>query len=240
MENVAKMPHMGTLSVGSPDLNDTRGADGHDESATRSAETSAFNGDTRGIHEILTVDPDNADDADMPRGHVRSPELRRHGTKILMAVSAVIGAAAGVRLLFGANSSDVLANSISQMLEGTFGEAFLRQTLLGALFLAAELVLGFFAFGDLAVWAAPFLYSAGTVLRVAAGSPKLLPGSLICLFGVIMGAAFSAEMSGLLLKLTRGGTVYMDTHPRRSYALEFVGCLAAVILGSILTGALVG
>ena len=229
MENVVKIPNTGTLP------RETREADADEIKLIRSIETGTPSDAPRGSSAVMIVDPD---DADKPREHVRSPELRRNGTKLTMAASAVIGAAAGARLLFGEAASETLVNSISQMFTGTFGEIFLRQTLLGALFLAAEFVLGFFALGDLAVWAAPFLYGAGAVLRLAAGSPKLLPGAIICLIGVVMGAAYSADMSGLLLKLTRGGTVYMDTHPQRSYAIGFFGCLAAVILGSILTGAL--
>lgn len=177
---------------------------------------------------VVTDDPD-----ELPREHVRSPGLRRHGAKLAMTAAAVIGAAAGARLLF---SEAARPDSLAQVFSGTFGAVFLRQTLLGAAFLAAELLLGLFAFGDLVVWTAPFLYGAGTVLR-AACSAKLLPGSLIALAGVVIGAAISAEMSVLLLKLTRGGTVYMDPSPRRSYALGFLGCLAAIVLGAILMSA---
>lgn len=223
MENVVKKPNAGALP---------RDNDDH-ETETR-ADTS------RALPAVITVDPDDTYDEDKPREHVRSPELRRNGTKLLMAASAAIGTAAGARLLFGEAASETLSASVSRMLTGTFAEVFLRQTFLGALFLAAEFVLGFFAFGDLAVWAAPFLYGAGTVLRLAASSPKLIPGALICLVGVVLGAACSADMSVTLLRLTRGGTVYLDTAPRRSYALAFAGCLAAVVLGAILTGALIG
>lgn len=183
------------------------------------------------IHTIETDTPVADPEADIPRDHVRSPELRRNGTKLTMTAAALIGAAAGARLLFGEFAPGTLVNGIS----GTFGEIFLRQTLHSALFLAAEFILGFFAFGDLAVWVVPFLYGAGTALR-AASSLKLLPGAFVCLIGVILGAAYSADMSGLLLKLTRGGTVYMDTRPRLSYALGFAGCLAAAALGAMITG----
>lgn len=217
MENVVKMPNAGAF----PRENDDSAADG-----------------SRTLPAVVTVDPNDTYDEEAPRTHVRSPELRRNGTKLLMTVSAAIGAAAGARLLFGEAASETLSASVSDMLTGTFADVFLRQTFLGALFLAAEFVLGFFAFGDLAVWAAPFLYGAGTVLRIAAGSPKLIPGALIGLVGVVLGAAFSADMSATLLRLTRGGTVYLDAHPRRSYATAFAGCLAAVVLGAILIGAL--
>ena len=227
MENVVKMPNAGAL----PRDNDEHGAirpTENDHSADASSTLPA----------VITVDPDGTYDPDKPLEHLRSPELRRNRTKLMMAVSAVIGAAAGARLLFGDAASETLSASVSRMLTGTFAEVFLRQTFLGALFLAAEFVLGFFALGDLAVWAAPFLYGAGTVLRLAAGSPKLIPGALICLVGIVLGAAFSADMSVMLLRLTRGGTVYMDTHPRRSYAVAFVGCFAAVALGAMITGIL--
>ena len=226
MENVAKMTNAGTL----PRDNDDR--------TIRPSENETSDSAPRVLPAVITVDPNDTYDPDKPMEHVRSPELRRHGTKLLMAVSAVIGAAAGARLLFGDAASETLSASVSRMLTGTFAEVFLRQTFLGVLFLAAEFVLGFFALGDLAVWAAPFLYGAGTVLRLAASSPKLIPGALISLIGVVAGAACSADMSVLLLRLTRGGTVYMDTRPRRSYAIAFAGCLAAVALGAMLTGIL--
>ena len=224
MENVVKMSNAGTLP--------------RDDDKHVPAETAVPADVPRILPAVITVGTDDTYDEDKPREHVRSPELRRNGTKLLMAVSAVIGAAAGARLLFGDAASETLSASVSRMLTGTFAEVFLRQTYLGALFLAAEFVLGFFALGDLAVWAAPFLYGAGTVLRSAAVSPKLIPGSLICRVGVVLGAACSADMSVMLLRLTRGGTVYTDTHPRRSYGIAFAGCLAAVILGSIVISAL--
>ena len=223
MENVVKMPTAGTLP--------------RDDDKRVTTETAAPADAPRALPAVITVNSGDTYDEDKPREHIRSPELRRNGTKLLLAVSAVIGAAAGARLLFG-GASETLSASVSRMLTGTFAEVFLRQTFLGALFLAAEFVLGFFALGDLAVWAAPFLYGAGMVLRSAAVSPKLIPGSLICLVGVVLGAACSADMSVMLLRLTRGGTVYTDTHPRRSYGIAFAGCLAAVILGSIVISAL--
>lgn len=176
-------------------------------------------------------------DPDEPREHVRAPELHRHGVKLLMAAAAVIGAAAGARLILG-GAADAFKDGIANAFSGTFWEKFLRQTALSALFLGAEFVLGFFALGDLVIWAAPFFYAMGIVLRLSAGSPKLLFGAVVSLGAVVLGAAYSADMSELLLRLTRGGTVYMEARPRRSYALGFLGCLAACVLGSILTAAL--
>lgn len=175
--------------------------------------------------------------ADKPRTHVRSPGLHRHAAKLVMAIAAVLGTAAGLRLSLG-DANAALRQVIAEAVGSSFGAVFLRQTALGAIFLAAELVLGFFAFGDLLVWSAPFLYTAGAAARLAATSPKLIPGTLISIAAVIFGAAYSAEMSNLLLRLTGGGTVHTGDQPRRAIAIEFAGCFAAVILGAILNGAL--
>lgn len=178
---------------------------------------------------------------DKPRAHVRSPELHRHAAKLVMAIAAALGAAAGLRLSLGDTNAalrQLIAEAVGGI-SGTFGAVFLRQLALGAMFLAAELVLGFFAFGDLLVWSAPFLYTAGAAARLAATTPKLIPGTLISIAAVIFGAAYSAETSSLLLRLTGGGTVHTGDQPRRALAIEFAGCFAAVILGAILNGAFI-
>lgn len=175
---------------------------------------------------------------DKPRAHVRSPELHRHAAKLVMSIAAALGAAAGLRLSLG-ESNAALRQVIAEAVGGSFGAVFLRQTALGAIFLAAEFVMGFFAFGDLLVWSAPFLYTAGAAARLAATSAKLLPGTLISIAAVIFGAAYSAEMSAMMLRLTGGGTVHTGDSPRRALAIRFAGCFAAVILGAILNGALI-
>lgn len=170
--------------------------------------------------------------ADKPREHVRAPELHRHGTKLLMMFAAAAGAAMGARLLFSGSEIALAETS------GTFWEIFARQMTRGAVFLAAELVLGLFALGDLAVWIAPFLCSAGAVLRLSVSPPKALLAAILGLIAVTLGAAYSSDMSGLLMKLSRGGTVYMEASPRKSFALRLLGCLAAVAAAAILDGAL--
>lgn len=177
--------------------------------------------------------------ADKPRTHVRAPELHRHAAKIVMAAAALLGVAAGLRLSLG-ESAAATRQIIAEASAGTFGAVFLRQIATGALFLGAELLLGFFAFGDFLVWSAPFLYAAGAAARIASTSPKQLPGTLIAVAAVIFGAAFSSELSSLLLRLTGGGTVHTGDSPRRETAIKIAGCLAAVILGAILNGALSG
>ncbi len=176
--------------------------------------------------EILTAQTDKQ------REHVRVPELHRHGTKLLMTFAAAMGAAMGVRLLFGGETA------VMPMSSATFFELFTRQIAQGAVLLAAELVLGLFALGDLAVWTAPFICAAGAVLRLSASSPKALPAAILSLAAVTLGAAYSADMSGLLMKISRGGTVYMESNPRRGFALRLFGCFAAVVAAAILDGAL--
>ncbi|MDE6732139.1 MAG: hypothetical protein K2J77_04610 [Oscillospiraceae bacterium] len=175
--------------------------------------------------------------ADKPNTHVRVPELHRHAAKLVMAIAALLGAAAGLRLSLG-EANAATRQIIAEASAGTFGAVFLRQLAAGAVFLAAELVLGFFAFGDYLVWSAPFIYTAGAAARLAATSPKQIPGTLIAVAAVILGAAFSSELSSLLLRLTSGGTVHTGDSPRREIAIKFAGCLAAVILAAILNAAL--
>lgn len=170
--------------------------------------------------------------ADKPREHVRAPELHRNGTKLMMFFAAAAGAAMGARLLIWGGEIALAETA------GTFGELFARQMTQGAVFLAAELVLGLFALGDLAVWTAPFLCAAGAVLRLSVSPPKALPAALLSIVAVTLGAAYSADMSGLLMKLSRGGTVYMGESPRRGFALRMSGCLAAVAAAAVLDGVL--
>ena len=155
-----------------------------------------------------------------------------------MTVAAGLGAAAGARLILGENAA-ALKPLVAEAVGSSFGAVFLRQTALGAMFLAAELVLGFFALGDLIVWSAPFFYASGAVMRIISTAPKLIPGTIITIGAVVLGAAYSADMSGLLLRMTGGGTIHTGSQPRRACAVEFAGCFAAVLLGAIINAAVI-
>ena len=190
-------------------------------------------------HSPIAIAP-AADKPPVKNTHVRAPELHRHAAKLVMTIAALLGAAAGLRLSLGeanAATRQIIAEASAGSFV-TFGAVFLRQLAAGAAFLAAELVLGFFAFGDLLVWSAPFVYTAGAAARLAATSPKQIPGTLIAVAAVILGAAFSSELSSLLLRLTGGGTVHTGDSPRREIAIKFAGCLAAMILAAILNASL--
>lgn len=169
--------------------------------------------------------------------HVRVPEIRRGGTRILMGITALCGAAAGaVTALSGAAEPEML-ETISETLTGTIGEIFLQRAAISAAFLGIELILGFFALGDWIVWLAPLCYAMGTALRVAAsGSGILLPSAAAGVAAVTLAAATSATMSKTLMRLSKGGTVYLESSPRRSYALAFFGYAVTTALSAVYEG----
>lgn len=192
---------------------------------------------TAGVTE-LTDPPEEEAAAEYPRySHVRSPEIRRNGFVILMAISAVVGAAGGAVLAFSKNADFEALKAISGTLDGEFGRIFLQRALIGAAFLLAEYLLGFFALGDFLVWSAPMFYGMGLGLRLAAsGKWILLPSAIISLAAAVFGAAVSASFSQTLFRLLRGGTVYLDSSPRKNLTLCFLGLLALVIASSIYEG----
>ncbi len=225
MENVVKITNAGALPV-----------ENLPEEPIAEIETTGEVKPEEPHNEAEIFEEVSIENSDKPIEHVRSPELRRRGSKLIMTFAAAVGAAAAARL---ALTDSAALQAVSQSFSGTFGAIFLRQTAFGAVFLSAELLLGFFALGDFLVWALPFLCASGTVLRLFAnGSPKPIAGSVICVGAVIFGAAFSAEMSSLLMRLSRGGTVHLGESPRAAFSFKILGCFAAVLLGAILTAAL--
>lgn len=168
-------------------------------------------------------------ESDKPYQHVRAPEIRRGGSRILMAAAGVCGAAAGAAMMFTGNSMELTL--------GEFGEVFIGRLAVGAVMLASEFVLGFFALGDWLVWIAPLCYGMSCGLRLCgAGNWALLIGAAFSLLGIVFAAARSADFSQLLLKLSRGGAVYMESSPRKSYAISFLGYTTLVIAGAFVEG----
>lgn len=182
------------------------------------------------------------DEADKPSEpevytHVRAPEIRRSGTRILMGITAACGAVSGAVIAFTGKGDPAALETISRSLGGTVGELFLRFVITGGSFLAAEFLLGFFALGDWLVWAVPLCYAMGMSLRVAvSGSAVLLPsaGSGIC--AVTLAAATSAVFSQTLLKLSRGGASYRDRSPLRGYAAAFLGYAVIIAAAAVYEG----
>ena len=77
----------------------------------------------------------------------------------------------------------------------------------------------------------------GLSLRITAtGAWNLLPSAILTLTAVVLGAAVSANLSQTLMRLLRGGTVYLDSSPRRSFTLAFLGFLAMTVAAAIYEG----
>ena len=169
--------------------------------------------------------------------HARSPGLKRGEFVILMSATAVCGAVGGAILALSGKADIFALSKISLDMSGGFGSIFFQRLIIGAALLLAEFLVGFFAFGDLFVWAAPMCCAMGLSLRIAATeSWILLPSAIITLIACVMGAATSSGMSQTLIRISRGGTVHLEDSLHVKYTLSFLGYLAAVIAGAIYEG----
>lgn len=169
-------------------------------------------------------------ESDKSYQHVRSPEIHRSGSRILMATVGACGAVAGAITVF-------IGQAVPTVQNGDFGGVFLGRLAVSAIMLAAEFLLGFFALGDWLVWSVPMLCGMACGLRLCVdGNWADFIGAAFTLIGVIFAAARSADFSQLLFKLSRGGTVYMESSPRRSYAISFMGYIALIVAGALAEG----
>lgn len=234
MEDTVDLRNKGVLPENPSDNNEARQI--HEESAA-----SANIIKTSQISDTSELTLDISDEPEYPHEykHVRSPELKRSEQIVLMTAAAVCGAAGGVILaLSGKADPKALEKLIDGSLNG-FGSIFFQRTLIGALFLAVEYLLGFFALGDLFVWLSPLVYTLGTAFRITAlRSWVLLPSGIVGVIAVIMGAALSSSFSNSLMRLSSGGTVYIESSPKQKFTVSFLGCLAAVIAAAIYEGAI--
>lgn len=168
------------------------------------------------------------DAEDKPATHIRTPGMHRNASKIVMLISALCGAAAGVLLHFVRGFEIAPASA-------DFSRVFIARLLAGAAFLSGEYVLGFFAIGDMLVWILPLWYGMGLGLRAAsADNFKLIPCTVIALAAAAFAAAASADFSQTLMRLSNGGTVYLEASPRQSYALKFLGFFIVMIAAALL------
>lgn len=159
------------------------------------------------------------------------------------AFSAAAGTAAGV---YAAASAAGLEYSGSILCAaGGFWEILGMRLLWGAAFLLAEFILGFFALGDMLVWAAPLVCGLGTGAALAgAFSVKgisavlLVPSCAASVAAVVNGAGVSAAMSAQLLRLvsTSKSSIVAARPAAGEYALRFLVCLA-ILLGSFIVEA---
>lgn len=194
-----------------------------------------------GVSESAELELDISDEPEYPYEyrHVRSPELKRSEQGFLMSAAAVCGAVGGVILaLSGKADPKALETMVDGTLEG-FWSIFRQRTLIGAVFLAVEYLLGFFAPGDLLVWLSPLVYTLGVSFRITAlQNWALLPSGIVGTISVIAGAVLSAGFSNSLMRLTSGGAVYIESSPKKKFTVSFLGCLAAIIAAAIYEGAI--
>ncbi len=189
------------------------------------------------VPEVLDESETDKQDEQLVYTHVRAPEIRRSGPRILMGVTAVCGAVSGAVIMFTEKSDPTALEMISQSLVGTVGELFLRAMITGAVFLIAELILGFFALGDWLVWVLPLCYAMGMSLRVAAaGTGVLLPSAAAGICAVTFAAATSASFSQTLLRLSKGGMAYRDRSPLRNYVPAFLGYAVIIAVAAVYEG----
>lgn len=172
----------------------------------------------------------DSSESDKSYQHVRVPEIRRGGSRILMAAVGACGAIVGAIMVF-------MGQAVPTVQNGDFGGVFLGRLTVGVIMLTIEFLLGFFALGDWLVWSVPMLCGIACGLRLCAdGNWADFIGAAFTLIGVIFAAARSVDFSQLLLKLSRGGTVYMESSPRRSYAVSFMGYVALIVAGALSEG----
>ncbi len=170
--------------------------------------------------------------------HVRRPAVKRNGTLLLMLLCAVCGAAAGAAGIFsgawGAESGFMFFRSES------FLGVFLTRLAFGGAFLLAEYILGFSALGDWLVWSVPLLCGMSTAVSFTAADSAawLLPSAGAVLAAAVFGAAASADFSVMLLRIARGGNVFMHEKAAREYSLKFVGYIAAVVFAGLYEAAI--
>lgn len=189
------------------------------------------------VRAVISTEPS----AEYPRAysHVRSPELRRGEYIILMSATAVCGTVGGVILALSGKADTSAIVKITEDLSSGFGSIFFQRLLIGAAFLLAEYLLGFFALGDLFSWAAPMCCAMGLSLRISATeSWILLPSAVVTLIACVMGAATSSGLSRTLMRISRGGTVHLEDSLHLKYTVSFLGYLTAVIAGAIYEGAI--
>ena len=175
--------------------------------------------------------------AERRRNHARSSELERGEYIFLMAATAVCGATAGAILALSGKADMSALLKITQDLSSGFGNIFFQRLIIGSALLLAEFLVGFFALGDLFVWAAPLCCAMGLSLRITATeSWILLPSAIVTLIACVMGAATSSGLSRTLMRLSRGGTVHLEDSLHVKYIISFLGYLAAVLVGAIYEG----
>ena len=165
----------------------------------------------------------------------RRAEGSRAPERIVMTITALCGAAAGVILVLGGKADDSAVAALQEHLSGGFGEIFFSRLIVGAAVLFAEFLLGFFAFGDHISWLLPLFVGIGSGLYSAA-NPVFIPSEIALLLAVIFSGARSALFSRKLLGLASGDRAYMRGMTAREYAVKFALMLPIVVAAAVYEG----
>lgn len=190
--------------------------------------------------EVVDVNPEAVSEAAEVPGEytrTRAPELNKNAQKILMTATAVIGAAAGaVAALTGAFGENP-AEALSERFSAGFWQVFSGRFLINAACLAAELLLAFFALGDLLVWLVPLFLGLGAGLTFASiQHAALLPSTAAVLLCGGFGAAFSSCFSAELRSFAGGKNRRCDDFPAKYLAARFFVLLIGMSLAALYEG----
>ncbi len=165
----------------------------------------------------------------------RARETSRASERIVMTITALCGAAAGVILVLGGTADGGAAAALSERLSGGFGEIFFGRLIVGAAVLFAEFLLGFFAFGDHVSWLLPLFMGIGSGVYSAV-EPVFIPSEIALLLAVVFSGARSALFSRKLLGLASGDRAYMRGMTAREYAVKFALTIPIIAAAALYEG----
>ncbi len=165
----------------------------------------------------------------------RRAEGSRASERIVMTITALCGAAAGVILVLGGKADSGAAAALSEHLSKSFGEIFFGRLIIGAAVLFVEFLLGFFAFGDHISWLLPLFTGIGSGVYSIA-NPVFIPSEIALLLAVIFSGARSALFSRKLLGLASGDRTYMRGMTAREYAIKFALTVPLIAAAAVYEG----
>ncbi len=199
--------------------------------------------DSKARPEPVPHDPFEVPGAQEPPRAIHREYRRRCRIPIGSALAAAAGTAAGV--LAAASAGDLDYSESLLCASGSFWQILGMRLLWGAAFLLAEYILGFFALGDMLVWAVPLVCGLGTGAALTGAfslhgisAALLIPSCAASVAAVVSGAGVSAAMSSQLLRLvsTDKSSIVAARPAAGEYTLRFLVCLA-ILLGSFIAEA---
>lgn len=199
--------------------------------------------DSKALPEPVQHDPFEVPGAQEPPRAIHREYRRRCRIPIGSALAAAAGTAAGVLAAASAGGLDYSGSLLCA--SGSFWQILGMRLLWGAAFLLAEYILGFFALGDMLVWAVPLVCGLGTGAALTGAfslhgisAALLIPSCAASVAAVVSGAGVSAAMSSQLLRLvsTDKSSIVAARPAAGEYTLRFLVCLA-ILLGSFIAEA---